>query len=297
MRIINFKRTIIYLVFSILLWAVLFISFGRTVYANEYIRYQSVDSDALAEWIKYKNEHEEQNDTTVYVQTSGSKNESNNKSDFTYYRIFPILFFLVIFAANILWLYFKKATSESSESYEIDIDPTDDDYTIDLTNDDYKIEDSVEETDLIDISLVPVQNKVMSEHEKIESAVEEETLEEAIEFVQPEELIESVQPKVVIESVQPEAVIEVSQPEEIIEPIQIEYITEPELSLTEEETIKELSSRELKEIVKNLDTIEKSKFMTPAKNGKKDEAIEICKEVTGLDQNNAEKIINLKLYY
>lgn len=37
--------------------------------------------------------------------------------------------------------------------------------------------------------------------------------------------------------------------------------------------------------------------MTPAKNGKKDKAIEICKEVTGLDQNNAEKIINLKLYY
>ncbi len=270
MRIINFKRTIIYLVFSILLWAVLFISFGRTVYANEYIRYQSVDSDALAEWIKYKNEHEEQNDTTVYVQTSGSKNESNNKSDFTYYRIFPILFFLVIFAANILWLYFKKATSESSESYEIDIDPTDDDYTIDLTNDDYKIEDFMEETDLIDISLEPVQNKVMSEHEKIESAVEEETLEESIEFVQPEE---------------------------IIEPIQIEYITEPELSLTEEETIKELSSRELKEIVKNLDTIEKNKFMEPAKNGKKEEAIEICKEVTGLDQKNAEKIINLKLYY
>ena len=126
--------------------------------------------------------------------------------------------------------------SESSELYEIDIDPTDDDYSIDLTNDDYKIEDSVEETDLIDISLEPVQNKVMSEHEKIELAVEVET-------------------------------------------------------------IKELSSRELKEIVNNLDTIEKSKFITPAKNGKKEEAIEICKEVTGLDQKNAEKIINLKLYY
>lgn len=67
--------------------------------------------------------------------------------------------------------------------------------------------------------------------------------------------------------------------------------------ILEEETIKELSGRELKEIVKNLDTIEKIKFMTPAKNGKKDEAIEICKEVTGLDQNNAEKKINLKLYY
>ena len=279
MRIKNFKRTIKYLVFSILLCAVLFISFGRTVYANEYIRYQSVDSDALAEWIKYKNEHEEQNDTTVYVPQSESKNDSKNKSNATIYKIFPILFILVIVAANILWLYFKKAPSESSELYEIDIDPTDDDYTIDLTNDDYKIEDSVEETDLIDISLEPVQNKVMSEHEKIELAVEEETLEESIE------------------SVQPEAVIEVSQPEEIIEPIQIEYITEPELSLTEEETIKELSSRELKEIVKNLDTIEKSKFITPAKNGKKDEAIEICKVVTGLDQNNAEKIINLKLYY
>ena len=266
MRIKNFKRTIKYLVFSILLCAVLFISFGRTVYANEYIRYQSVDSDALAEWIKYKNEHEENNYTTVYVPQSESKNDSKNKSNATIYRISPILFFLVIVAANILWLYFKKAPSESSELYEIDIDPTDDDYTIDLTNDDYKIEDSVEETDLIDISLEPVQNKVMSEHEKIES-------------------------------VQPEAVIEVSQPEEIIEPIQIEYITEPELSLTEEETIKELSSRELKEIVKNLDTIEKSKFITPAKNGKKDEAIEICKVVTGLDQKNAEKIINLKLYY
>ena len=115
MRIKNFKRTIKYLLFSILLCAVLFISFGRTVYANEYIRYQSVDSDALAEWIKYKNEHEEQNDTTVYVQTSGNKNGSNNKSDFTYYRIFPILFFLVIVVANILWLYFKKEPSESSE--------------------------------------------------------------------------------------------------------------------------------------------------------------------------------------
>jgi hypothetical protein len=64
-----------------------------------------------------------------------------------------------------------------------------------------------------------------------------------------------------------------------------------------DEIIKELSSRELKEIVKNLNPIEKKKFMTPAKNGKKDEAIEICKEVTGLDQKNAEKIINLKLYY
>lgn len=236
MRIKNFKRTIKYLVFSILLCAVLFISFGRIVYANEYIRYQSVDSDALAEWIKYKNEHEEQNDTTVYVPQSESKNDSKNKSNATIYRIFPILYILVIVAANILWLYFKKAPSESSELYEIDIDPTDDDYSIDLTNDDYKIEDSVEETDLIDISLEPVQNKVMSEHEKIELAVEEET-------------------------------------------------------------IKELSSRELKEIVKNLDTIEKSKFITPAKNGKKEEAIEICKEVTGLDQKNAEKIINLKLYY
>ena len=236
MRIKNFKRTIKYLVFSILLCAVLFISFGRTVYANEYIRYQSMDSEALAEWIKYKNEHEEQNDTTVYVPQSESKNESKNKSNATIYRIFPILYILVIVAANILWLYFKKAPSESSELYEIDIDPTDDDYSIDLTNDDYKIEDSVEETDLTDISLEPLQNKVMSEHEKIESAVEEET-------------------------------------------------------------IKELSSRELKEIVKNLDTIEKSKFITPAKNGKKEEAIEICKEVTGLDQKNAEKIINLKLYY
>ena len=236
MRIKNFKRTIKYLVFSILLCAVLFISFGRIVYANEYIRYQSVDSDALAEWIKYKNEHEEQNDTTVYVPQSESKNDSKNKSNATIYRIFPILYILVIVAANILWLYFKKAPSESSELYEIDIDPTDDDYSIDLTNDDYKIEDSVEETDLIDISLEPVQNKVRSEHEKIELAVEEET-------------------------------------------------------------IKELSSRELKEIVKNLDTIEKSKFITPAKNGKKEEAIEICKEVTGLDQKNAEKIINLKLYY
>ncbi len=236
MRIKNFKRTIKYLVFSILLCAVLFISFGRTVYANEYIRYQSMDSEALAEWIKYKNEHEENNYTTVYVPQSESKNDSKNKSNATIYRIFPILYILVIVAANILWLYFKKAPSESSELYEIDIDPTDDDYSIDLTNDDYKIEDSVEETDLIDISLEPVQNKVMSEHEKIELAVEEET-------------------------------------------------------------IKELSSRELKEIVKNLDTIEKSKFITPAKNGKKEEAIEICKEVTGLDQKNAEKIINLKLYY
>ena len=236
MRIKNFKRTIKYLVFSILLCAVLFISFGRTVYANEYIRYQSVDSDALAEWIKYKNEHEENNYTTVYVPQSESKNDSKNKSNATIYRIFPILYILVIVAANILWLYFKKAPSESSELYEIDIDPTDDGYSIDLTNDDYKIEDSVEETDLIDISLEPVQNKVMSEHEKIELAVEVET-------------------------------------------------------------IKELSSRELKEIVKNLDTIEKSKFITPAKNGKKEEAIEICKEVTGLDQKNAEKIINLKLYY
>ena len=219
-----------------MLCAGLFISFGKTVNANEYIKYQSVDSDALAEWIKYKNEHEEQNDTTVYVPQSESKNDSKNKSNATIYRIFPILFILIIVAANILWLYFKKAPSESSELYEIDIDPTDDDYTIDLTNDDYKIEDSVEETDLIDISLEPVQNKVMSEHEKIELAVEVET-------------------------------------------------------------IKELSSRELKEIVKNLDTFEKSKFITPAKNGKKDEAIEICKVVTGLDQKNAEKIINLKLYY
>lgn len=236
MRIKNLKKTIKYLVFSILLCAGLFISFGKTVNANEYIRYQSVDSDALAEWIKYKNEHEENNYTTVYVPQSESKNDSNNKSNATIYRIFPILYILVIVAANILWLYFKKAPSESSELYEIDIDPTDDDYSIDLTNDDYKIEDSVEETDLIDISLEPVQNKVMSEYEKIESAVEVET-------------------------------------------------------------IKELSSRELKEIVKNLDTIEKSKFITPAKNGKKEEAIEICKEVTGLDQKNAEKIINLKLYY
>ena len=279
MRIKSFKRTIKYLVFSILLCAGLFISFGKTVNANEYIRYQSMDSEALAEWIKYKNEHEEKNNTTVYIPQSESKNDSKNKSNATIYRIFPILFFLVIVAVNILWLYFKKAPSESWETYEIDIDPTDDDYTIDLTNDDYEIEDSLEETDLIDISLEPVQNKVMSEPEKIELALEDETLEESIE------------------SVQSEAVIEVSEHEEITEPIQYEYITEPKLSLTEEETIKELSSRELKDIVKNLDTIEKNKFMEPAKNGKKEEAIEICKEVTGLDQKNAEKIINLKLYY
>ena len=95
MRIKNFKRTIKYLVFSILLCAVLFISFGRTVYANEYIRYQSMDSEALAEWIKYKNEHEENNYTTVYVPQSESKNDSKNKSNATLYRIFPILYILV----------------------------------------------------------------------------------------------------------------------------------------------------------------------------------------------------------
>ena len=296
MRIKNFKRTIIYLVISILLCAGLFISFGRTVYANEYIRYQSVDSDALAEWIKYKNEHEEQNDTTVYVQTSGSKNGSNNKSDFSYYRIFPILFFLVIVAANILWLYFKKATSESSESYEIDIDPTDDDYACVPVNIDYNYEGSVKPY-FPKMDPVDEQNVVKPEPEKIEVVIEEDPLDVSTESVHHEKAIESIILEEKTVSIQPEVTIEVSQPEEIIEPIQIEYITEPELSLTEEETIKEFSSRELKEIVKNLDTIEKNKFMEPAKNGKKDEAIEICKEVTGLDQKNAEKIINLKLYY
>ena len=269
MRIKNFKRTIKYLLFSILLCAVLFISFGRTVYANEYIRYQSVDSDALAEWIKYKNEHEEQNDTTVYVQTSGNKNGSNNKSDFTYYRIFPILFFLVIVAANILWLYFKKATSESSESYEIDIDPTDDDYTYEPVNIDFNFESSVKPY-FPKMDPVDEKNEVKTESEKIEVVIEDEPLEVSTESVQPEVATEA---------------------------FQTENVTEPKQTMTVEETIKEFTSRELKEIVKNLNSIEKSKFITPAKNGKKDEAIEICKEVTGLDQKNAEKIINLKLYY
>ena len=84
--------------------------------------------------------------------------------------------------------------------------------------------------------------------------------------------------EVISEAVQPEDKIELEQ-------------------LKPEETIKELSTQELKVIVKNLDPTEKNKFMEPAKNGKKEEAIQICKEVTGLDLINAEKIINLKLYY
>jgi hypothetical protein len=257
------------------------------VYANEYIRYQSVDSDALAEWIKYKNEHEEQNNTTVYVQTSGNKNGSNNKSDFSYYRIFPILFFLVIVVANILWLYFKKGTSESSESYEIDIDPTDDDYDYVPVNIDYNFEGSVKPY-FPKMDPVDEQNVVKPEPEKIEVVIEEDPLDVSTESVQPEEAIESI----ILE----EKTVSI-QPEVASEPIQTETVIEPELTMNVDEIIKELSSRELKEIVMNLNPIEKKKFMTPAKNGKKDEAIEICKEVTGLDQKNAEKIINLKLYY
>ena len=117
---------------------------------------------------------------------------------------------------------------------------------------------------------VDEKNEVKTESEKIEVVIEDEPLEVSTESVQPEVATEA---------------------------FQTENVTEPKQTMTVEETIKEFTSRELKEIVKNLNSIEKSKFITPAKNGKNEEAIEICKEVTGLDQKNAEKIINLKLYY
>ena len=92
-----------------------------------------------------------------------------------------------------------------------------------------------------------------------------------------------------------ESTMESEQSAELIQPAQLEEITEIESET--EDTIKEFSSQELKEIVKNLNPEERNKFMEPAKNGKKEEAIRICEEVTGLDLKNAEKIINLKLYY
>ena len=60
---------------------------------------------------------------------------------------------------------------------------------------------------------------------------------------------------------------------------------------------KELSNQELKEKVKSLDSAEKNKFVELAKNGKTEEAIKVCNEVTGLGLKEAKRIIEYKLYY
>ena len=60
---------------------------------------------------------------------------------------------------------------------------------------------------------------------------------------------------------------------------------------------KELSNQELKEKVKSLDPAEKNKFVELAKNGKTEEAIKVCNEVTGLGLKEAKRIIEYKLYY
>ena len=65
----------------------------------------------------------------------------------------------------------------------------------------------------------------------------------------------------------------------------------------EEDSKKELTRQQLKEVIKNLDSAERNKFVELAKNGKTSEAIEACVEVTGLDITDAQKIIALKLYY
>ena len=68
-------------------------------------------------------------------------------------------------------------------------------------------------------------------------------------------------------------------------------------AVLEEQKKKELTNQELREKVKNLDPEVRNKFMEPAKNGKTNEAIKVCNEVTGLGLKDAKRVIDYKLYY
>lgn len=68
-------------------------------------------------------------------------------------------------------------------------------------------------------------------------------------------------------------------------------------AILEEQKKKELTNQELREKVKNLDPEVRNKFMELAKNGKTNEAIKVCNEVTGLGLKDAKRVIEYKLYY
>ncbi len=68
-------------------------------------------------------------------------------------------------------------------------------------------------------------------------------------------------------------------------------------AVLEEQKKKELTNQELREKVKNLDPEVRNKFMELAKNGKTNEAIKVCNEVTELGLKDAKRVIEYKLYY
>lgn len=60
---------------------------------------------------------------------------------------------------------------------------------------------------------------------------------------------------------------------------------------------KELTNQELREKVKKLDPEVRNQFMELAKNGKTNEAIKVCNDVTGFGLKDAKRVIEYKLYY
>ena len=283
----NFKRIILYITISFLILTGSFLCFSKTVNANNrvyvYNNYSS-DDENIQKMMEYYREYEKQKEEEEKKQAE-EKAKSNKPKPGDFAALFGVFVVLALCANS----FFKYLKNTPVESYPVDTDTSSDDdrFTYEPLKKDNNNQNSEEESELVDVRIEPEEYEISLEPEEYEISLEPEQPEVTNEFEPDEETSELEQLEVTNEPEKIEVIGETVQPEEKIELEQ----------LKPEETIKELSTQELKVIVKNLDPSEKNKFMEPAKNGKKEEAIQICKEVTGLDLINSEKIINLKLYY
>lgn len=306
----DFRRIILYITISFLILTGSFLCFSKTVNANNRVyvyNYSSNDENLqrmMDDYIEYeKQKEEEEKQKAEEKKQAEEKAKSNKPKPGDFASLFGVFVVLALFVNK----FFKYLKNTPIESYPVDTDTSSDDdrFTYEPLKKVDNNQNSEEESDLVDVRIEPEEYEISLEPEEYEISLEPEQPEVTNESEQAEETGELEHLEVTNESEQVEETSEVEQLEVTNEPEKIEVISEavkPEdkielEQLKPEETIKELSTQELKVIVKNLDSAEKNKFMEPAKNGKKEEAIQICKEVTGLDLINAEKIINLKLYY
>ena len=292
----------LYIAFSVLFLTGAFWCLCNTVHAEDdgkkvYVYYgdnNNIDTNDLVQFYMEHNGKDEsdsvseetQSKEKVTYEKEKEKDSSKPRLAFTFLVI--ILLPIAIFF-SILKYYLNNSTSSGlslfgqfGDSDFPNEEPTD---LINVTIGE-ALEQEAEPTDLVNVTI----------GESSDQEAEATDMTEAVTDEKSEKKTEAVRENVLIDKE-----IDYDQSKDC-STITNEYVASSDIlnqqnAQIEEDSKKELTRQQLKEVIKNLDSAERNKFVELAKNGKTSEAIEACVEVTGLDITDAQKIIALKLYY
>ena len=267
----KFLKVNLYIAFSVLFLSVAFWFLSETVHADDdkrvYVYYVDNNNIDANDWAKFYMEHNGKDESESVSMETQSKEKEKNKEATSASLSFTVLVLVLIPIAiitSILKNYLKNPTSSGLSLFG------------QFGDTDYSNE---EPTDLVNVTIDESTKQEAESTDLVNVTIDESSNQEA-------------EPTVLADAV---IVDETEKATETV--IENSVLLSQQNDQIEEESKKELTRQQLKDAIKNLDPIERNKFVELAKNGKTDEAINACVEVMGLGLTDAKKIIDLKLYY